>query len=109
MPNPDGVNGFDRFRSEAVYGAKKKMTDLVKGAPVSPSLNNTARRSQRRAASGQKAGPEPMVLPPAEVSLLESAPPAADLASVWGEIAAHPEASDLVREYAQMVVRGAGS
>ena len=97
MPNPDGVNGFDRFRSEAVYGAKKKMTDLVAGAPVSPSLNNTARRSQKKAARRERpVAVTPETMPPPVVA------PAPELtaASVWAELAAHPEASDLVRRLA---------
>lgn len=109
MPNPNGVNQFDAFAAEEPYGAIKALKEKLRDVPVetAPALNAPT-RAQARAASGQRGAGGPMLagVPPAEAALAASPPPAADLASVWGEIAAHPEASELVRLLAEQARGG---
>jgi hypothetical protein len=105
VANPDGKNQWGGFSNEAAYGAKKRLQELSKsapisGAPVAASALNAPRRSQKQAVEGAAPGP---VAAPATMPL-PAAPPeepvAQTSAQIWAELAAHPEASDLVKEYA---------
>lgn len=101
MPNPQGVNNFDRFGAEAAYGAVQRATKLAQaapmaGAPVSPL--NAPRRAQRRAVRGQAAqAAPPMAATPAEAPQL---PYPLALAQEWAELAREPGISPLVQEVA---------
>lgn len=111
LPNPSGVNSWDRFQSEATYGAKQKLQDLERSVPLAgepTSALNAPRRAQRHATgqdSPQGEGAAAQVLP----SPMPGPAPTVQLATVWSEIAADPEASALVREYAQLAARQAGA
>ena len=100
MPNPQGVNNFDRFASEPGYGEKNRM-DVLQGAAPVPGVHplNAPRRAKRHAAGqdrprGQTVGP--VAAPPP----VASPNPDAIKAEVWRELAQHPDASPLVKEIA---------
>jgi hypothetical protein len=104
MPNPSGVNSFDQFRSEESYGAKQRLTNLERGAPIpgnAASALNAPRRAKRHA-TGQDQPEAPSIPMGQMVDGTGVAEPSyeAQLTSVWGEIASDPNASELVREYA---------
>jgi hypothetical protein len=92
MPNPSGVNSFDKFGTQATYGAVKKATDLAGGAPLSGAPNaavSAPKRAQRAAVShkrGQGQG--------------KSVDYPTFQAQWWTDTAATPGVSPLVMEYA---------
>ena len=101
MPNPTGVNSFDKFASEASYGAKQRMTDLEKGAPV-PGVHplNAPRRAKRHATGQDRPRQAAAAQAGAPQAPLASPSPDALGAAVWAELAMHPDASPLVKQYA---------
>lgn len=87
--NPDGENGtsyFSGFGPETAYGAVKRLTQLTQAAPI-----QQPPRPRRRQ---QPTQPQPPSMPEPQLS------PRAQVAAVWQALAADPDASDLVREYA---------
>jgi hypothetical protein len=101
LPNPSGVNSFDRFASEASYGAKQRLSDLERSSPVPGAGPLNAPRRAKRHATGQdqarQASPgAPVAAPP---PTFEPSPQALG-AEVWRELAQHPDASPLVKQYA---------
>lgn len=96
MPNPEGINNFDRFAPEPAYGEKTQQQALDRAAPTpkNPALN-APRRAQKASQRPQRSAPQAvpqMPAPQLSQSFLAS--------QVWGEIAAIPGASDLVKAYA---------
>lgn len=107
--NAAGVNVFSGplGQKEPAYGAGERLKVLSALAPVgSPAALNAPKRAKRAAQSGRRAAPA--ALAPA------GAPPPAttqnadtyqmSLAAFWGQVAADPNASDLVKKYASEVV-----
>ena len=101
MPNPQGVNSFDRFASEPGYGEKNRMNVLQGAAPV-PGVHplNAPRRAKRHAAGQDRprgsARPGPVAAPPP----MSAPAPEVITAEVWKELAQHPDASPLVKQIA---------
>jgi hypothetical protein len=95
------VNSFDRFGSEASYGAKKRLQNLESAVPVPGAGPLNAPRRAKRYATGQDrarqaaGAPVGMAAPPVS----EPSPQAVG-AEVWRELAQHPDASPLVKQYA---------
>lgn len=107
--NAAGVNVFSGplGQKEPAYGAGERLKVLSALAPVgSPAAQNAPKRAQRAATSGKRAA--------TAVSPTAAAPPPAtaqnadtyqmSMAAFWGQVAADPEASDLVKKYAAEVV-----
>ena len=97
MPNPSGVNNFNRFAPEPAYGQKIQQRQLEQAAPVptNPAMN-APRRAQKRASQpsapqGQPAPPQAPTGPPSQQFVA---------AQAWAQIASIPGASDLVKQYA---------
>jgi hypothetical protein len=113
MANPGGTN---QFQKEPAYGAVKQLETLRKsavmaGAQGATSAIETPRRSKRRAVRGQsgqeqRAGSEPTRQPQPEQPQAGGVelPYPVRLAAAWAEIAAHPDASPLVRKYAEQAM-----
>lgn len=102
MPNPNGVNAFDRFAAEEPYGAVKAMEEKLRDVPLdtAPALN-APQRLKRRATKGNVGGSAVTAPPgPAEATLSAGLPSTPPVGDVWAEIASHPEASDLVKQLA---------
>jgi hypothetical protein len=93
MPNPTGINSFNRFSPEPAYGEKIQQRQLEAVAPVpqNPALN-APRRAQR---SGQK--PQP-VAPPTPAP--QEMTPQAWGAQAWGLIAQIPGIDPLAAQFA---------
>lgn len=103
MANPSGKNQFGGFGSEPAYGEAQRQTQLARGAPMSGAPIATAatetprrakRRAQRGAAPAEQNPTPPAPLPPA-------VNPQAEVDAIWAALAAEPEASDLIRQYAR--------
>lgn len=98
MPNPNGVNSFDKFGTEKKYGEVKRATQLQKAAPMSgaptPAIN-MPETSQDRAVRGRRSTPKPQKAPSGTAMPYEQ-----ETALTWAEIAAQPGASDLVKAIA---------
>lgn len=122
MPNPNGVNSFDRFAPDAVHGTVKRDEALrraapMSGAPLAGSAMNTPARAQRRAAKGSPPGDAMAGAPAVAPAVSPMAPPdegpdldmadAERVAAIWAEIAARPGASKLVREIAAQAAQEA--
>ena len=98
MPNESGVNQFDGFGTEAAQGAVKKLTSLTKAAPMSGapvSALNTPRRAKRHATGQDRPQEQGQAQAPA---MMSPPPPQITKEQIWAELAAHPEASPLVKE-----------
>ena len=98
LSNPNGINNFDHFGTEAAYGAVKKLTDLKQSAPMAgtrPASPAPARRGTKQAtavSTSDGGGPLPGSPPP----------PHFYAAQFWAAAAADPEASDHVRALAKL-------
>jgi hypothetical protein len=93
--NPSGSNGttyFDGFGAETSYGTIKRLEQNTRAAPT-----QTPKRRQG------KPQPAAQALPPAMPTEI---PYGVELAQIWAEAAASPEASELVRYYATEAARG---
>jgi hypothetical protein len=102
LANPGGINQVNRIAGPTPI---KQQGELTREAPMSGAALpgralNSPRRNQRNAtgqdAPAQEAGAAAAMIPP-------PAPPTdyhAQLAAIWNQLAAHSEASELVREYA---------
>lgn len=103
MPNPDGVNQFGGFGVEPPYGDVSRQKSLLREAPISGApisghaLGTPDRIRQRRGnkPSSSRSPGTPAALPQLPI------PYEQQIALVWQQIAAHPGASDLVRQVAQ--------
>lgn len=100
MPNPTGKNQFLGLPKEPPYGDIKKLEQLTKAAPLSgapfpalrfPDRAKEASQDLRRIAIAPERS-ENVAVPVLDYKGL--------IASIWQELARHPEASDLVRSYA---------
>lgn len=107
MPNPAGINAFDKFGREDAYGAVKRLAETTRAAPLAgdaSSALNTPRRMQRQAVRGGRApmGQAAPAAPPQDPTL----PYPVALANEWRELAATPGVSPLVLEMAEEAQRG---
>lgn len=103
-----GINSFSgpMGQKEPAYGAVERMKILSALAPVgSPSALGAPRRSKRAAMKGKKASaPNPTaVVTPASAPMPQEPPYDAQVAQFWQELAADPNASELVRRFASEV------
>ncbi len=99
MPNPAGSNQSP-FWLQKQYGDVKRETTLLKEAPISGSpLAAQALNAPRRAGQGAKRS-RPTQVQPQPQAPVQTPTPQASIAAVWGQIAALPGISDLVRSYA---------
>jgi predicted secreted protein len=99
MPNPQGVNSFDKFGTESAYGTVKKLTERTQAAPLKgapSSAVNAPRRAQKRATRPKAAAGPKVDYPTAQ-------------AQVWSDILATPGISPLVAEYAQKAQQRLGN
>ena len=99
--NPKGTNQFGGFSDKPEHGDVKLLEQNENAAKLAGEPNsalNAPRRSQRRATSG--GGPEGT--PRVEVETPAQPLPHEDRTrAFWEEVASHPDASPLAREYAK--------
>lgn len=100
MANPGGTNQLGSHP----YGAIKRATELTReapmsGAPIATRATEAPRRAGKRARRGERA---PAVAPPAPMPG-PLPDPQAVVGEVWSALAADPDASDLIRQYAKGV------
>lgn len=103
--NPGGANGYEGpTGKESPYGAVKRLTQQTKAAPLpgNPALGAPRRASRAAQRGGQQPAPAPE---PAEVFAATPTPYPVAVAQTWAALAADPEASDLVRFYAQQAAQ----
>lgn len=103
--NPAGINAFSgpMGQKEPAYGQVERLKQLTAAAPPgTPGAVNAPKRAQRRATKRKSGVPAAgaVTAPPA------AAPQPSPIALFWQEIAADPEASPLVRQYAAEVGNG---
>lgn len=101
--NPSGTNGFDGFGTEEPYGQQTQDAQLAAGAPLaSGGLASGAiaapKADQKKAATATASAPAP---PSPDQSPGPAPTQLSPVASLWQQIAQDPQASDLVRSYAQ--------
>lgn len=109
-PNPDGKNQFAGFGIDAPYGDVAKQTELLREAPISGApisgraLGTPDRiRQQRQRGRSTKGGSKGTVqAPPGPLPI----PYEQQMAMIWQQIAAHPGASDLVKQIADRAMNG---
>jgi hypothetical protein len=119
VPNPGqannglGINSFSgpMGQKEPAYGAIERLKNLTALAPPgTPAAVNAPKRSKRAAVRGKKmsAGqaPAPAVESPASAPMPAAPTYEQQLMEFWQEVAADPNASPLVRQYAQEVTSG---
>lgn len=105
MPNPTGQNQSYPFQPEKAYGSVKRETSLERAAPVgSPQALNEPRRARKR--GGRRPRQQAQMLPPTPPVTPSQISPDLAKSQVWAEIALHPAASPLVREYAAQAQAG---
>lgn len=64
MPNPSGVNSFNRFQAEPPYGQVSEQSKLAQSYPIPGQAPLSApKKAQRRAVKGQGVSPEPVAQP----------------------------------------------
>ena len=106
MANPSGANNF--YIPQPEYGEKKRQGDLQRLAPIpaNPALN-APRRARKQGSRAEARTPnrtheQVVTTPPPELTYQQQ------IAVVWADLAAHPDADDLVREYAVEAAKAAG-
>jgi hypothetical protein len=120
--NPEGANGSSYVEDSAShFGGFARQTETADAAisalenavPKHPAVN-APRRLQRQATRGPRRvhAPAPVApagLPPLPGGEPQQLPYELELANLWAEAAAHPDASELVRYYAAEAAKAAGS
>lgn len=119
MPNPGqannglGINSFSgpMGQKEPAYGEIERLKNLTAMAPIgSPAALGAPKRAKRAAVRGSSAAPTP-----AAPTAAAAAPPPPEIQhdsyevqmrTFWQQLAADPDASPLVRQYAQEVLGG---
>jgi hypothetical protein len=115
MPNPGqannglGINSFSgpMGQKEPAYGAIERLKILTALAPPgSPAALNAPKRSKRAAVRGKKmtgSGQASTVVTPASAPMPSEPTYEQQLVEFWQQVAADPNASELVRRYASEV------
>lgn len=106
--NASGINVFSGplGQKEPAYGAVERMKVLSALAPVgSPAAQNAPKRAKRAAQRGREAAPAaPSAQSPPPATAANADTYQMSLTAFWSQVAADPNASDLVKKYAAEVV-----
>lgn len=97
--NPSGENSFNHFAPEEPYGQATKDASLAAAAPLAgQKLSVGAIAAPKQAQRPAQAAPQTQATMPLQEPAAQTQ--VSPLAQVWAAVAADPEASPLVREYA---------